>query len=74
MVDYAVYAYEQNDRALRRQLFTLQAVLALAGLQVTCVVVGDYLDGGGVGRRRDSDYVRRRQSHGNIGLLAGSRA
>ena len=39
MVDYAVYAYEQNDRALRRQLFTLQAVLALAGLQVTCVVV-----------------------------------
>ena len=37
MVDEAVYAYEQNARALRRQVFTLQAVLALAGLEVTCV-------------------------------------
>ena len=37
MVDDAVYAYEQNDRALRRQVFTLQAVLAIAGLEVTCV-------------------------------------
>ena len=39
MVDYAVYAYEQNARALRRQVFRLQAVLALAGLEVTCVAV-----------------------------------
>ncbi len=37
MVDYAVYAYEQNDRALQQQEITLQAVLALAGLEITCV-------------------------------------
>ena len=37
MVDAAVYAYEKNDRILRRQVFTLQVVLAIAGLEVTCV-------------------------------------
>ena len=39
MVDYAVYAYEQNDRALRQQVFRLQAILTLAGLEVTSVAV-----------------------------------
>ena len=37
MVEHAAAAYERNNRALRRQVFTLQAVLALAGLEVTCV-------------------------------------
>ena len=37
MVEHAAAAYERNDRAIRRQVFTLQAALALAGLEVTCV-------------------------------------
>lgn len=37
MVEHAATSYERNDRALRQQELTLQAVLALAGLEVTCV-------------------------------------
>ena len=37
MVAHAAAAYERNDRVLRQQELTLQAVLALAGLEVTCV-------------------------------------
>ena len=45
----------------RQQEITLQAVLALAGLESHLRGRGDHLGGGGVGHRRNSNYVRRRQ-------------